>query len=257
MQNWTTKRKASFWVHTTVVAIPLVWSTVSAFNFWASLFNTPWLAAPMVAAIEILALLGFVLFIVGIQSPFTTLRHALPFISVVPLMWELYTLLQHNGLWIAIITTVVVAGVLIAISWQCFSTIERLFINPVEAARERALEQLNSIQVGLMQAKEIKSLADSFIAEYSQPVTLPLPATTSQEALQAPQDTQVVSLPGSDNSGAQNGAHEVTDNPPITSNKSETVRLWKAANKTVQDLIKATGWPYSTVGPLWNRANVS
>lgn len=163
--QWSVRRRISLGIHAGVVAIPFGFSTVSALLFWQNLFNSWWLAAPMVAVVDVLALLGLVLYVARIASPFVWLRHLLPFISIVPLCLELYALLEHNGLAIASAATAVVSLVLVLIAWQCFGTIERLFIDPIEAAREKAHEQVHALTVSLSQLREMEEAADSFVLE--------------------------------------------------------------------------------------------
>lgn len=192
MTHWTTKRKLSLGIHAGVVSIPFGFSTVSAFLFWRALFGDPWIAAPMVLVIDVLALLGLVLFIAGIASPFVWLRHLLPFISIVPLGVELYGLLAHNGPATAGALTVLVSSLFVVIAWKCFETIERLFIDPVEAAREKAREQLTALTVNLARLRETETAVDSFMLErlrYHMPsVTVQPPSNDSDMTVQpAPQ----------------------------------------------------------------------
>lgn len=163
--QWSVRRRISLGIHAGVVAIPFGFSTVSALLFWRSLFDSWWLAAPIVAVVDALALLGLVLYVARIASPFVWLRHLLPFISIVPLCLELYALLDHNGLVVASAATAVVSLVLVLIAWQCFGTIERLFIDPIEAAREKAHEQVHALTVSLSQLREMEEAADSFVLE--------------------------------------------------------------------------------------------
>jgi hypothetical protein len=165
MKYWTVKRKASFAIHTAVVSVPFGFSTVSALLFWRALFASWWLAVPMVVVIDVLALLGLVLYIAGIASPFVWLRHALPFISIVPLGLELYTLLTHNGVIVSGVVTILVTTIMVAIAWKCFTTIERLFIDPIEAARERAREQVSEFTRTLAQLQEMNNIVDTFAVE--------------------------------------------------------------------------------------------
>ena len=95
---WTRRRWASLAIHVAFVSVPFTLSTVSALLFWHEMFGGKWeLAVPMVAVIEVLALVGLVLFLTRIESPFVHLRHLLPFISIVPLGRELYFQLQGNA----------------------------------------------------------------------------------------------------------------------------------------------------------------
>lgn len=166
MNHWTTRRKASLFVHTTVVSVPFTISTVSALLFWSALFGDNWwLAVPMVAVVEVLALTGLILHIVRIASPFTALRKLLPFISIVPLGRELYLLLAHNASWVAWSVTGVATAILVVIAWKCFATIEALFIDPVEAAREQARAQVASFKLQLAKLEEMNMEVDRFAVE--------------------------------------------------------------------------------------------
>src|SRR5690242_4651561 len=60
------------------------------------------------------------------------------------------------------LVTVIVTAILVAIAWQCFQTID---IPPLEAARERAREQAQSLTLSLAQLRKYKSVADEFALE--------------------------------------------------------------------------------------------
>jgi hypothetical protein len=162
---WTKRRWASLAIHVAFVLVPFTLSTASALLFWHAMFQSWWLAVPMVAVAEFLSLAGLVLFLTKIESPFVHLRHLLPFISIVPLGRELYLLLQHNATWVAWSLTVVATSVLVIIAWQCFRTIERLFIDPMEAAREKAHEQVAAFRLKLAQHEEMSLIVDDFVRE--------------------------------------------------------------------------------------------
>lgn len=149
MQHWTSRRKASFIIHVAVVLVPFGFATASALIFWHALFQSWWLAVPVVAVIDALALLGLVLHIARIESPFIPLRHALPFISVVPLGLELYQLLAaHNPMWIAVVIALLLTVIMVVVAWRCYRTIERLF-DSAQAADERLNEQLTAERMAL------------------------------------------------------------------------------------------------------------
>jgi hypothetical protein len=160
---WTKRRKASLVIHVAFVLVPFILSTVSALLFWRAMFGGWLLAVPMVAVIEVLSLAGLVLFLTKIESPFVALRHLLPFISIVPLGRELYLHLYQNGPLVAWGLTIVATSILVAIAWQCFRTIERLFISPVEAAKEKAREQIGALSVTLAQLDEMNNIVDGFV----------------------------------------------------------------------------------------------
>lgn len=175
MRQWTRTRKLSFAVHVVFVAIPFLASSVSAFLLWETLFDSWLLALPMVAVIDVLALTGLLLFIARVPSPFVPLRRLLPFVSIVPLGRELYLLLSHNGFWLAAAVTILVVTILTVVAWQCFGTIERLFITPVEAAREKAREQLSVLSIELAQLTEKNAVVRDFVAAWQQQYQAPTP----------------------------------------------------------------------------------
>jgi hypothetical protein len=166
---WTRARWVSLGVHAGIVTIPFTISAVSAFLFWQRLFNSALLAGVMVSVVDILALLGLILFIAGITSPFQALRHLLPFVSILPLGLELYTLLAHNGMAVSVVVSVVVTAILVTIAWQCFRTIEALFIDPVAAAREQAHAQLRGLLVAHAQLAQVRDVAETFAREWTRP----------------------------------------------------------------------------------------
>lgn len=181
MREWAVKRRVSFAIHAAIVAVPFTFSTASAGAFWYGLFGSWWIAAPMVAIIDVLALLGLILYVVRIESPFTILRHALPFISIIPLGIELYGLLSHNGPVIAGVVSALATAVLVAVAWQCFATIERLFIPPIEAAQERAREQMEGVRLELARLAILQDAADTFARERLN-YHAPTPAITESAA---------------------------------------------------------------------------
>jgi hypothetical protein len=116
MQQWTKQRTIAFWFHVIVVAIPFTISAVSAWLFWYNLFQSNWMATAMVTVVDVLALSGLVLYIYRIESPFVWLRHALPFISVMPLGRPPYGLLAYSG-WTAYPVSLVATAILVAVAW--------------------------------------------------------------------------------------------------------------------------------------------
>ena len=200
MKHWTTKRLASFIIHTIIVLVPFSFSVVSSLLFWHSLFGSWYLAAPLVGVIDGLALLGLILAIIGIASPFQALRHLLPVVSVVPLGVELYNALAHNGAWVALGAAGVVTIILVLIAWQCFSTIEALFIDPVAAAVEKTHEKLQGLAIAHAELAEVRLMTQQFVDEWQgamRPAVAPQDAphiiTTAPQALTAsPQPAEPV-----------------------------------------------------------------
>lgn len=168
MKHWSRTRRISLAIHVLFVSVPFFASSVSALLLWQALFNSWWLAVPMMLVIDVLALTGLILTIARIPSPFVPLRHVLPFISIIPLGRELYLLLQHNSTAIAGAVTIAVTALFVAIAWQCFGTIERLFVSPVEAARERAQEQLAGLTVQLAQLTEANEMVGDFVTAWKE-----------------------------------------------------------------------------------------
>lgn len=169
MKHWSNIRRLSFWVHTIFVSIPFLAASVSALLFWHDLFNSWYFAVPMVTVIDLLALTGLVLFIARIPSPFVPLRHALPFVSIVPLARELYTLLSINGDLVAVPVTILIIGIFTWIAYRCYHEIEQLFVSPTQAARERERERLAQLTVELAQLAEHDSILHEFVSALTAP----------------------------------------------------------------------------------------
>ena len=191
MNYWTRRRWISLGVHVAFVLVPFTLSTISALLFWRDMFGGWGLAVPMVLVVEVLSLAGLVLFLTSIASPFVYLRHLLPFISIVPLGRELYLQLRHNEPWVAWGLTVLTTAILVVIAWQCFRTIERLFIPPVEAAREKARAQVGAFSVTLAQLDEMNSIFDGFVVERMRYHAPSLTAARIADQVAYPEPTQV------------------------------------------------------------------
>lgn len=163
MKHWARKRKVSLMVHSIIVLIPLLFGTISALLFWERLFQSWWVAVPMVVVIDVLALLGLILFVCRIQSPFIHLRHALPFVSIVPLGVELWLLLiPRNSIWVAAPVTVLATAIMVGVAWRCYSTIEQLFVDPLVAAAELMDEQAATAQQRMTQ--QVQALTSTLTA---------------------------------------------------------------------------------------------
>ena len=201
MKHWTRRRWASLGIHVAFVSVPFSLSTASALLFWRDMFQSWALAIPMVAVIEVLSLVGLILFLTRIESPFVAIRHLLPFISIVPLGREMYLLLAHNPPAVAWGLTALATGILVVIAWQCFGTIERLFMNDPEIvaqeqadalayARSHAHAQAAAMAQELAQAEATISILRTFAARHlvdmAQGATQPMvaPAATEQDAWQ-------------------------------------------------------------------------
>lgn len=206
----TQKRKISLAVHIAFVSIPLVAGALAAVVFWWGLFGSLWFAVPMVVVVEVLALTGLVLYIARVPSPFWALRHLLPFISIVPLAYELYLLLERNGFATAITATTVVASVLIWVAHKCYRTIEDLFIDPAQAAEELAREQVEKTSLMLYGLQAQMRLVHEHAEDYRQTIrVLAAPQLALPERSIAM--TQVQPVEASPSTSASNAFDEVPE----------------------------------------------
>lgn len=182
MTHWTNRRKASFVIHALFVLIPFIASSGSALVLWYQLFGSWWYAVPLVISIDVLTLAGLVLHIARIPSPFTVLRHFLPLVSVGPLGIELHRLLADNGNDMSVTwpIPVIVSVIFSVIIWQCFVTIERLFIDPLTAAREKATEATEHLTLIMTSAKTQQDIIAKHVTDWQKPVIV-MPTLTTPE----------------------------------------------------------------------------
>lgn len=201
MQNWTMRRRASLIIHALVVLIPFVFSAGSAVLFWYGLFRSWWVAGSLVTVIDGLALLGLVLFICRVPSPFQALRHVLPFVSVVPLGYELLTALSaHNNVWLSAIVSGIVTAVMVAVAWQCFRTIEQLFVDPLTAAMELAEEKAERER---LQVAQVSAMAQQSMAQQVMLLSETLVGMSQQQQLAVSAIQEWVRQPQLQLTGAQ------------------------------------------------------
>jgi hypothetical protein len=182
MIYWSTRRKISLAVHSLLAALLLVWSLNASVAFWQSLYADVVFAYGTVAVIDCIALLGMALHIARVQSPLRWLRHLLPFVSALPLWSELFAQFGHLGARSRYALTAFVTAVLVGLAWLAWHTIERLFVDPVEAAGERMQEQLEIVRTTMRQLHDAHTRVHSFAAEYITVQPIP-PQTASQAAL--------------------------------------------------------------------------
>lgn len=162
MKHWTRKRLASFWIHASIVIVPFLFSTVSAWLFWYGLFQDGVIASSMIVVIDALALIGLIMYIARIASPFQVLRHALPFVSIVPLGIELYRVLEPNGMALATTISLLATGIMVTVAALCFRTIEQLFIPPLDAAREKAMADVQALTLTMEQMRVVSEAVAVF-----------------------------------------------------------------------------------------------
>lgn len=171
MQHWTMKRQISFVIHVCIVAIPFAFSTSSALTLWHDLFHDWNIAYAMVGVVDILSLIGLVMYIARIPSPFQALRHALPFLAIVPLGLHLHSLLGNVNPWLAWSVTSVSTAILVGVAWQCFTTIEHLFIPPIEAERERIREKVGVLAMEEARYQVVNQAIETFRSGADTPET--------------------------------------------------------------------------------------
>lgn len=162
MNHWTFKRKASFWIHAIIVIVPFSFSAVSAWLFWYGLFRDGVIATSMIVVVDALALTGLILYIARIASPFQVLRHALPFVSIVPLGVELYGVLEPQGQTIAVTVALLSTAIMVTVAALCFRTIEQLFIPPLDAVREKAAYDVQALVLTMEQLKVVSDAVSVF-----------------------------------------------------------------------------------------------
>ncbi|MCS6889927.1 MAG: hypothetical protein NZQ09_17120, partial [Chloroflexus sp.] len=135
--------------HAAIVATLLAWSIWAGFTFWNGLFGSEWAAIGALLALDAAALWGFVMHVLGIPSPFASLRHALPLLSALPLLHSLHALAvqqahrdaAHTGdvaSWAAALT---LTALLALFSWLAWRGLERLLIDPASVLDAEVLEQ--------------------------------------------------------------------------------------------------------------------
>src|SRR5574343_1121855 len=117
--HWTLSEWISFTFHAVLVVIPLGIATTSQWHMWNALFGAeywfmPWL---LVSAVEIPALCMFAFYVFGVDSDFVWMRHFIPFISGIGLIYELHNMLQRNGEWQAWLVSLIVAAIIIYVAF--------------------------------------------------------------------------------------------------------------------------------------------
>ena len=183
MKHWTRKRLASFWVHAIIVIVPFLFSTVSAWLFWFSLFQDGVIASAMIVVIDALALIGLIMYIARIASPFQVLRHALPFVSIVPLGIELYNVLAPNGMALAVTISLLSTAIMVTVAALCFRTIEQLFIPPLDAAREKAIADVQALTLTMEQMRVVSEAVAVFRESASPPQLIVAETIESEPAI--------------------------------------------------------------------------
>ena len=142
--------------------VDLVWSVSSSLHFWLWSFRDPIYAYGAVLCIDALALIGLLLHLARIASPLVQLRHTLPFVSALPLAFDMHGQFAHLGNLSWVFTTGITT-LLVVLSFIVWRTIERQFISPVEAAREYAQQQMQALHIRSVQLQVMQEAADEFV----------------------------------------------------------------------------------------------
>jgi hypothetical protein len=179
MSKWTTRRKVSFLVHLLYILVPAVAALVASVDLWTTLFGSPWFAIPLIVCLEGVAAVGFVFHLMKVDSPFVHARHLVPAYSLVTLSYELGAfLVARNGLALGLGTTAFVVAVFGTLFVKSFGVLERIFIDPIQAARERATEQAQGILLPLAVHNAQREVFHQFTAEFREAERLPEPRET-------------------------------------------------------------------------------
>lgn len=179
VSNWSWREWASLIIHVAFGLIPLVYGTVSAWHFWYDMFGDGLTPTLLVGSVEAIALAGFLMYIASIESPFVHMRHALPFVSVVGVCYELFKSLNKNNgdnWYISIPLTIVVALIFMAVLSTVYKAIENLFTDPFEKADRRVQHELKAMAVRKYQY-------DSETALFKQIGIIPTVTTVNAPAL--------------------------------------------------------------------------
>ena len=178
--QWSSKRKISFVIHAAYAFLTITAGMFAALVLWQTWFDSWLIASLVITTIEALCIISLVLHISRIEWPLAFLRHALPYLAIVPLGWELYRLLSanpNNPEYIAIGVSVGLTGWFVYLEHRILESLERLFIDPVEAAREQAKEEMGRTAVALAKFQETRNAAESFARSI-----LPAPPTIIDQA---------------------------------------------------------------------------
>lgn len=148
MKNWTGRRKVAFWTHLIYILIPALAALVAAVRLWTFIFGEWYFAVPLILCLEGVAAIGFWFHLTKVDSPFVKARHFIPFFSVGTLGYELGAYLVGKHGWeLGVPFTVFVVGVFGFLFIKSFGVLERLMIDPVQAAAEKATELTRAILI--------------------------------------------------------------------------------------------------------------
>lgn len=190
--QWSHKRKISLAIHILYLSVTFFSGLGASLLLWQSWFSAldqSWLAAALVVGtLETLAVTSLVLHIARIEWPLTPLRHALPFFSIIPLGYELFLSLSATNPWLAGCIATFLAAWFVFLSFRLLHSLEGLFIDSIEAAREQAKEEMGRVATTLARYQETKLAAESFARSILPPPeelldVTPAPASNVQKLL--------------------------------------------------------------------------
>lgn len=163
---WDDRRRISFAVHLAFLSITIVSGFVAALMLWDGWFDSWPAAIVAVTSVEVLSLTSLVLYIAKIEWPLASLRHIIPFLSILPLGYELHLFLDANpsnkGGWVPIVIPIAISIWFVFLSFKLIHSLEGLFIDPVTAAREAARSKMQAVATTLAAYHETKTAAEGF-----------------------------------------------------------------------------------------------
>ncbi len=161
--------RAALSLHVTLALVVLAWGWWGAYTFWAETFGSAWLAVGALAVIEATALAGMLAHLWRVDVPLAALRHALPIASAVPLLHTLHAMAATR---LSDMTAWLLSGALTAaigaVTWVVWAGIERMMIDPVDAARavaereqRRRRSEVEQIARIIDHAQQLQALIDA------------------------------------------------------------------------------------------------
>ena len=143
---WTAKRWSTFCILCTMIAVLLSFSIPSSIAFYNWIFGDMRVAVGLMAIIDVVCLVTYCMHLANIHTRITFLHNITPFASAVPL-YHLFNELaakQLSGYW-PITVSIGATGLIVALSFYIYKSIEDLFIDPVQLAEERATHHMQGL----------------------------------------------------------------------------------------------------------------
>src|SRR5260221_2039124 len=136
---WTAKRWVTFCILSTMIAVLLSFSIPSSVAFYNWIFGDIRVAVGLMAIIDVTCLVTYCMSLANIHTRITVLHHFTPFASAVPL-YHLFNELAVKQLtgYGPMTVSVIATGLVVALSFYIYKSIEDLFVDPIRLAEERA-----------------------------------------------------------------------------------------------------------------------